>query len=56
MKKLRENEYELTFSYKDDEDLDRKVYDLMPGISNEADMRHCFIEADAREKGTDRQW
>lgn len=56
MKKLGDCKYELTFSYRDDADLDRQVYDLLREIDNEADMHHCFIEADARENGTNRSW
>lgn len=56
MKKLEENKYELTFSYRDDADLDRQVYDLLREIESEADMRFCFIEADVWEEGTDRSW
>lgn len=56
MKKLGGWEYELTFSYRDDADLDRQVYDLLRDIDNEADLRHCFTEADVTESGTDRSW
>lgn len=56
MKKLSDWEYELTFSYQDDADLDRQVYDLLRDIDNEADFRHCFTEADVMENGTDRSW
>jgi hypothetical protein len=56
MKKLNEREYELTFSYADDEDLDRQVYRLMQDMELEADLRHCFTEADVHEIGTERSW
>ena len=56
MKKLSGWEYELTFSYRDDADPDRQVYDLLRDIDNEADFRHCFTEADVTENGTDRSW
>ena len=56
MKKLNDHRYELTFSYKDDADLDKQVYRLLQDIDNEADLRHCFIEADLRENGTERSW
>lgn len=56
MKKLKDGEYRLTFSYRDDADLDRKVYDLLRGIDSEADMRFCFTEIDVSEEGTDREW
>ena len=56
MKKLSEWEYELTFSYRDDADLDRQVHDLLREIDNQADVRHCFTEADVTENGTGRSW
>lgn len=56
MKKLNEREYELTFSYADDADLDRQVYLLMQDMDLKADRRHCFTEADVRELGADRSW
>jgi site-specific recombinase XerD len=56
MKKLRDSEYELTFTFDDDADLDRQVEDLLRDIYNEADLRYCFVEHDLREKGSDRQW
>jgi hypothetical protein len=56
MKKLSHGEYELTFCYRDDADLDRQVHDLLRDIDNEADLRHCFTEADVTENSTDRSW
>jgi hypothetical protein len=56
MRKLSDAEYELTFSYEDDAHLDKQIYDLLREIEEEADMRHCFIEVDVREKGADRSW
>lgn len=56
MKKLNECEYELTFSYTDDADLDQQIYDLLQEIEREADLRYCFTEADVQEKGTERSW
>jgi hypothetical protein len=56
MQKLRDGEYELTFCYQDDADLDDQVHDLLRDISHEAELRYCFIEADMREKGTERYW
>jgi integrase len=56
MKKIRECDYELTFTYADDADLDDQVYGLLRDISNEADLRYCFIEADARERDGERHW
>lgn len=57
MKKLARNcEYELTFEYKDDAHLDKQVHDMLSECRQLADMRHCFIEFDVREVGTDRYW
>jgi integrase len=56
MKKLDECNYELTFTYIDDEDLDRQIYDLLREISGAADSRYCFIETDVYEKGGNRHW
>lgn len=56
MKKLNDVEYELTVSYEGDAHLDKQIYDLLQELDEEADMRHCFIEADVRENGTDRSW
>lgn len=56
MKKLANGDYELAIPYEDDADLDKTVYDLLSAISNEADNRHCFIEADVYQNGTDRHW
>ena len=56
MKKLRDWEYELTFTYRDDAELDQQVYDLLQEIEMQADLRHCFTEADVREQGTERSW
>lgn len=53
MKKLSDWDYELTFSYQDDADLNRQVHDLLRAIDNEADFRHCLTEADVTENGTD---
>ncbi len=56
MKKMNECEYELTFYYSDDTDLDQQIYGLLQEIEMEADLRYCFTEADVCEKGTDRSW
>ncbi len=56
MKKLNDVECELTFSYEDDAHLDKQIYDLLRELDEEADMRHCFIEFDARENAGDRSW
>ncbi len=56
MKKLSNNEYELTFSYKDDKDLEKQIDDLHGEIEMEADLRNCFVEADFYEKSTERSF
>jgi len=35
-------EYELTFQYEDDEDLDNQIYDLTAEMISEADIRNGF--------------
>ena len=57
-KKLEKDgwEYELTFQYKDDEDLENQIYDLTSEMSHEADIRNGFIECSFSEVGTDRSW
>lgn len=56
MKKLPNDDYELRIPYENDADLDNIINDLLRDIEIEADDRHCFIEADVFEKGTDRHW
>lgn len=57
-KKLEKDgwEYELTFQYADDEDLERQIYDLSAEMSHEADLRNGFVECSFTEVGTDRSW
>jgi predicted transcriptional regulator len=56
VKRLESGNYELTVPYQSDEELDKAVYDLLTEISQEAEMRNCFIETDAWEEGTERRW
>lgn len=56
VKYLESGNYELTVPYQSDEELDKAVHDLLGEISQEAEMRNCFIEADAWEDGTERRW
>lgn len=56
VKRLESGNYELTVPYQSDEELDKAVHDLLGEISQEADMRNCFIEADAWQEGTERRW
>jgi len=55
-KSISDLEYELVFSYKNDEDLNKQVYALLNKIANEADRHDCTIEVDVHEKGTGRYW
>jgi transcriptional regulator with XRE-family HTH domain len=56
MKKLKDGEYELTFSYQDDADLDNQIYALLRAIKSEARGRKCSVKASVRDKDTDRYW
>ena len=56
MKRLESGNYELAIPYRSDDELDKTVHDLLTEISQEADMRNCFIEADAWEEGSERRW
>lgn len=49
-------EYELTFYYDTDEDLEEQIRDLTGEMASEADLRNGFIECDFNEVGTDRRW
>ncbi|WP_349618559.1 recombinase family protein [Azotobacter salinestris] len=56
MKRLETGHYELTIPYRSGDELDKTVHDLLTEISQEADMRNCFVEMDAWEEGTERRW
>lgn len=58
VKKLEKDgwEYELTFQYTDDEDLEQQIDDLVAEMSQEADLRNGTIECSFTEVGTDRSW
>lgn len=56
MKRLESGNYELVIPYRSDDELNKTVHDLLTEISQQADMRNCFIEADAWEEGTERRW
>ncbi len=56
MKLLESGNYALSIPYRSDEELDKTVYDLLTEVSKEAEMRNCFIEANAWEEGTERRW
>lgn len=49
-------EYELTFHYEDEEDLDNQIHELAAEMSSEADLRNGFIECHFTEVGTERSW
>lgn len=54
--RLPNGEYMLKVPYRSDDDLDKRMSELLSDIASEADDRHCFSESDARMEGTDRQW
>jgi transcriptional regulator with XRE-family HTH domain len=56
MKKLKDDEYELTVPYHNDADLDEQIYALFGAINTEAKRRKCSVKVDMWEKGTDRYW
>ena len=56
MKKLQGWEYELTFAYETDEDLEAQIYELLGEMSRCADDECCFIETDFCEVGSERYW
>lgn len=56
MKRLETGHYELTIPCRTDDELEKTVHDLLTEISQEADMRSCFVEMDAWEEGTKRRW
>jgi hypothetical protein len=49
-------EYELTFRYENEHDLERQIDDLAAEMSSEANSRNGFIECNFSEVGTDRSW
>ena len=49
-------DYSLKIAYRSREELDEIINELLSDISSEADMRHCYIEAEAWENGTDYRW
>ena len=53
MKKLDRCEYELTFTYKDEDDLQEQIDEMHREMFQEADLRNCFVEADFYEKSTE---
>jgi hypothetical protein len=49
-------DYELIIPYEDEADLERTIADLYWEMEFAADLDQCFIEAELREAGSDRQW
>jgi len=49
-------EYEFSLSYKDDQDLEKKVYDLMGMIHSEADIRNCYVESSISTLDGEKSW
>ncbi|WP_455423983.1 hypothetical protein [Azorhizophilus paspali] len=56
MKRLETGHYGLTIPYRSDDELDKTMHDLLTEISQEVDMRNCFVEMDTWEEGTERRW
>ena len=58
MRKLKKDgwDYELTFHYSNEEDLQKQVYDIAAEMESQADMRNGFIECSFDEIGTDKNW
>lgn len=57
VKTLSECQYEVTFKYEDDADLDNQIYDLLNQCQRFADLYNCSTEGtDVIEIGTDRSW
>ncbi|CAN5273291.1 hypothetical protein BH10PSE19_BH10PSE19_17070 [soil metagenome] len=56
MKKLNECEYQLVISYETEEDLEKKIYNIMSRAGSHADTRNCFTESDVTEINGDRRW
>jgi len=55
-KKLDRCDYELTFTYKNDEHLQRQIDELHQEMANEADYKNCFVEAEFYEESTERSF
>lgn len=54
--RLPNGDYVLKVPYSSDDDLDKRVHDLLGEISSEVDDRNCFSESNARMDGTDCHW
>lgn len=57
IKTLSECQYEVTFKYEEDTDLDNQIYEMLNECQHFADLYNCSTEGtDVVEKGTDRSW
>ena len=54
--RLPSGDYTLRIAYHCRDELDEIVNELLNDISSEADTRHCHIEVEAWENGTDYRW
>ncbi len=48
--------YDIEIPYKNEEDLENKIYDLYCEMESEADLVNCFIEADIYDEKTEKSW
>lgn len=53
---LKAEEYIFYVPYTTINDLEKTVYDIIQELSNEADLRNCFIEVDARCDELELMW
>jgi transcriptional regulator with XRE-family HTH domain len=56
MKRLKDDEYDLTVSHRGEADLDEQVYTLLGEVYIEVKRRKCSMKVRVREKGGDRYW
>ncbi len=54
--RLPSGEYELKVPYSSDDDLHKRMLELLGDIASQADDRNCFSESAARMQDTDRYW
>ena len=54
--RLSSGDYALRINCKTREELDVLMADLLRDMSHEAEMRHCYIEAEAWQQGTEYLW
>jgi hypothetical protein len=54
---LSECQYEVTFTYEEDAELDSQIYEMLNECQRFADLYNCSTEGtDVIEQGTDRSW